>query len=89
MPELSLAPWATAEVASLNAFQASGVIHPFTCGSDGEPPCNSVLVATPAGWECPGCDYRQNWAISWMADGSWRDAFPAHPLEMLRGRADD
>lgn len=26
------------------------------------------LVATQFGWKCPVCDYRQNWAHSFMAD---------------------
>lgn len=64
------------EVISLNAYQKSGAFHPFTCGGnrtdekhlDGE----GLLVATEDGWICPYCDYKQDWAIDWMKDGSWR-----------------
>ena len=31
------------------------------------------LVATEAGWVCPGCPYTQDWAPTWMADGTWRN----------------
>lgn len=66
----------TAEEAfTLNGYQEAGFMHPFTCGSgkrtehpDGE----GRLVATVHGWVCPYCDYRQDWAHSWMKDGSWR-----------------
>ena len=57
------------EVHSLNDYQNSGVMHPFTCGSghrtehpDGE----GILVATTKGWVCPYCDFRQDWAHVWM-----------------------
>lgn len=73
--DVSVAPWTDAEVRSLNDYQAAGVMHPFTCESDDEPPCNTVLRATTGGWECPDCDYRQNWACTFMTDGSWRAAF--------------
>ncbi len=50
------------EVKSLNAFQRSGVRHPFTCVNgrdanhlDGE----GVLLATERGWVCLYCDYTQ------------------------------
>lgn len=61
------APWTPEEVARLNEWQRDGWGHPYTCGSgrrtdkdhlDGE----GVLVATPDGWVCPYCDYRQDWA---------------------------
>jgi hypothetical protein len=69
----SNAPWTTGEVASLNAYQAAGVMHSFTCGKD---ECRAshrdVLLATPSGWVCRHCGYRQCWAHTWMTDGSWR-----------------
>lgn len=50
---------------ALNAQQCSRLVHPYTCGNrdaasmalhlDGE----GILVATPDGWVCPYCDYRQ------------------------------
>jgi len=63
------------EVLSLNEYQNSGVMHPFTCGGghrtehpDGE----GLLVATTQGWICPYCEYRQDWAHDWMKNGDWR-----------------
>lgn len=68
---ISVAPWTSDEVASLNGYQISGVFHDFTCdGAD----CRARLVATADGWTCPRCEYRQSWAHSWMADGAWRKA---------------
>jgi hypothetical protein len=62
-------PFTDDQVASLNACQAARVFHPFTCGTD---TCRGVLRAARGGWHCPNCDYRQEWALSWMADWSWR-----------------
>lgn len=66
------------EVESLNAYQHSGVFHPFTCGGnrtdehhlDGE----GLLVAAEDGWYCPFCDYKQSWAHESMKNGSWKKA---------------
>lgn len=63
------APWSEAQVAALNAYQASGRLHPFTCPHThhSTPP---LLVAHRDGWHCPdGCGYTQSWAHEWMADG--------------------
>ena len=62
-------PFTDDQVASLNAYQAARVFHPFTCGTD---KCRGILRADRDGWHCPNCDYRQGWAWSWMADWSWR-----------------
>lgn len=65
------APWTDEEVRLLNQHQQNPQFHPFTCGSgnrtdekhlDGE----GVLVATPDGWVCPYCDYRQDWCHQTM-----------------------
>ncbi len=63
------------QIESFNEYQESGVFHPFTCGtkelhkhSDDE----DVLVAESEGLYCPSCNYRQDWAHSWMLDGSWK-----------------
>jgi hypothetical protein len=64
------------EVRSLNAYQRSGNMHPFTCGGnrtdsnhlDGE----GVLIATHKGWICCYCDYTQNWAHDFMKNWSWK-----------------
>jgi len=67
------APWTDEQVTQLNAWQQSGYMHPFTCGGSvhdgnvhGERP---ALFAERDGWVCPdtNCDYRQNWAHSFMA----------------------
>jgi hypothetical protein len=65
------APFTLEEVEALNRWQRDGRNHPLTCGGnrkdqhhlDGE----GVLVATTAGWVCPYCDYRQDWAHDFMA----------------------
>lgn len=61
------------QIESLNAYQKSGVFHPFTCGGEG---CRETLTATPDGWICPKCDYTQKWAHKWMMDGSWKAMDP-------------
>lgn len=68
------------EVASLNAYQESGIFHPFTCGNiEHEEHVN--LVAAEQGWYCPAmvdegieeyCGYTQTWAHDFMKDWSWR-----------------
>jgi hypothetical protein len=60
------APWTEKEVTALNAFQSCGRIHPFTCGGDHGSQTDRVLVATPSGWVCRGCDYTQDWAHDFM-----------------------
>lgn len=70
MIENIYAPWTSEQVEALNAFQAEGGMHPFTCGGD-HTPASPVLVAKKDGWHCPqpygeNCDYRQDWAPSFM-----------------------
>jgi hypothetical protein len=64
---LSQAPWSDDEVNNLMVFQSSGLMHPFTCGTDG---CRANLVPTNDGWVCAYDDYTQDWAHKWMVDGS-------------------
>ena len=78
------------EVHSLNDYQNSGVMHPFTCGSghrtehpDGE----GILVATTKGWVCPYCDFRQDWAHVWMTDGAWKKNGSFEIIQLLHERA--
>lgn len=69
------APWTPGQVESLNAFQAAGAFHPFTCGNDACPAADGqrgVLAAREYGWACLGCDYTQYWAHAWMTDWSWQ-----------------
>lgn len=73
------APWTKDQVDALNHYQRLGDFHPFTCGGDrGDEAHRSfaqesgdrdwgLLVATPGGWICPVCDYRQDWAHPFMA----------------------
>lgn len=65
------APWTPEQVHALNAFQSGSGMHPFTCGRDhgGQ---HIALIARTDGWHCsePSCDYRQNWALTFMADPS-------------------
>lgn len=83
MADLALAPFLPSQVASLNAYQVSGAMHPFTCGGGhlpaqanvGDSGCPGIrLIAAEDGWHCANdsCGYRQDWAWAWMADGSWR-----------------
>lgn len=81
-PPQVIAPFTPDQVASLNAYQASGVFHEYTCGSEVCPVKQAVLVAAEDGWRCPaGCGYRQYWAHRFTADWSWRpgnDGGPVH-----------
>lgn len=68
--------WTPDQVASLNAYQKAGVMHPFT----GETPAGGgerpVLIATPDGWvEFEGGPVVQNWAHDFMADWSWKEGY--------------
>jgi hypothetical protein len=59
------------QVASLNAYQATFACDPwFLCLVKG---CRGGgLHVDRDGLHCPKCDYRRDWAWSWMADWSWR-----------------
>lgn len=60
------APWSEEVVEALNAFQDSGVMHPYTC-----PECGHMLVATHNGWICLHDEYLQTWAHPFTADQEW------------------
>lgn len=78
--------WTQEQVDALNAYQ-SGPGHHFTCRSgnrddeahsayaeeNGED--NGRLIATPRGWVCPCCDYRQFWAHDFMFQGAMPNPF--------------
>lgn len=55
--------WTDAEVAVLNAHQADGLLHPYTCPGN-KPSCANQrnLIATRSGWICQCGEYRQGWA---------------------------
>lgn len=84
MTGISRPPWTLEQVASLNAYQLSASMHPFTCGNGecraeyGDP-----LFATPSGWACVRCSWRQFWAWAWMTDGSWLNPDPAYALDLF------
>lgn len=66
------APFTPQQVASINAFQASEVLHPFTCPCDDHEPHVALRASTEAlRCQSPGCLYSQNWVHGFMADGSW------------------
>jgi hypothetical protein len=66
------APWTKEQVDVLNANQAKGHIHPFTCGRRSNNQHNwydgdvGTLLATRSGWVCRDCDYTQDWAYNFM-----------------------
>lgn len=62
-------PWTPGQVERLNAFQADGRFHPFTCPGE-RPDCEGrrELVATADGWVCACGEYRQGWAHAFMAE---------------------
>lgn len=63
------APFTPEQVKALNEWQQCDWVHPFTCGRH-HPDKNSLLVATPEGWKCPSCDYTQDCAHDFMAEGA-------------------
>ena len=77
-PRVLNAPWTDEQVIRLNAFQRKGKMHPFTCPNRSDPWHESfdgndvgLLIADSDCWYCPYCDYTQDWAHSFMADGTW------------------
>lgn len=72
------APWTPEQVAALNDYQRSGVMHPFTCGHEHPAHPNAILTAAPDGWRCHvlGCDYEQDWAHEFMANPAKWPRFP-------------
>jgi hypothetical protein len=77
MPEadgFTFAPWTPEQVAKLNEWQACGWVHEFTCANE-HGQGHETLIATPDGWVCPSCAYRQTWAHDFMLLGA-----PPNPL---------
>lgn len=72
--EMIRAPFTQAQVVGLNRWQRAGYVHEFTCA------CGEILQATLEGWRCPDacCDYTQDWAHAFMADG------PPEPHPIVR-----
>jgi hypothetical protein len=68
------APWTDDQVASLNAYQEAGFVHPFTYGDGAD---QVDLIATTSGWVAKeGGPVVQTWAHMFMADWSWRGTGP-------------
>lgn len=62
------APWSEEDVVLLTLRQQVSWLHEYTCPTDHEIEhatlpikANLVLIATPRGWYCPICRYRQSW----------------------------
>ena len=81
MSEKTQTPFTTEQADALNRYQTAGRMHPFTCDGNRSDAAHKaeakrsgkeagLLVATPEGWQCPACDYRQAWAHGFMSDGS-------------------
>jgi hypothetical protein len=68
------APFADAQVAAINAYQAAGA-NRFTCG---EYRCQRGLVAAADGLHCPGCGYRFSWVWAWVGSRT-ADAVGSRP----------
>jgi len=62
------APFRKDQIDSINAYQESGVFHPFTCAND----CQEILIAQESGMKCPSCGRVQTWVHDWMASNEWR-----------------
>ena len=64
-------PFTEEQVKSLNEYQKSEHVHPYTCGNDS---CHHVpLIATKEGWTCPQCyNWTQTWCHDFTADWSWK-----------------
>lgn len=66
--------WTPEQVAALEARQADGMQHPYTCGGDRSDALHKaqaeedgdddtgILIPTVCGWICPACEYRQFWS---------------------------
>jgi len=70
------APFTDDQIASLNAYQKSLHVHPYTCGNDHMgvhfTVDDRILIADLFGWHCPKCSYLQDWAHVFSADWSWK-----------------
>jgi predicted RNA-binding Zn-ribbon protein involved in translation (DUF1610 family) len=65
---VATAPFNEAQVDSLNAYQQSGVGHPYTCTCGN----HISMTATKDGLVCPVCGRVQIRVHAFTADGSWK-----------------
>ena len=83
------APWTPDQVNSLNEFQKSGVMHPFTGNNDMLPDGEDILIAHEDGWHSLNDpNYTQDWAHHWMADWSWYQLDWKNSKEYLKEKND-
>lgn len=76
------APWTEAQVELLNRWQASDVLHPYTCGNCAH---GTVLTATRFGWHCPnGCGWKQRWCHACMLSPGVLEAW-AEMRDLIEG----
>lgn len=79
-------PWTPEQVEKLNRYQRSDWTHSFTCDGDRSDESHRAyqtehggdlgqLVATDAGWICPVCRYRQDWALIQMLNEPYPPPF--------------
>lgn len=65
---MSWAPFNQFQVDMVNAFQRAQSSRPYTCRASR---LHRDLVANKRGLNCPDCLYTQQWAHTWVTDGSW------------------
>lgn len=77
---------------ALNRAQWAGWLPAFACPNhSAHPPASQdvelgIMVATDTGWQCPQCDYRQDWAYRYMAEfpDTWRSLIDPEMLPEQR-----
>lgn len=62
------APWTGEQVISINYYQSYTAFIPKRCPTQHYSRF-PALVATPDGYICPLCDFKQNWCGSFEANG--------------------
>ena len=81
------APFTPEQVAALKTWQASDLVHPFTCARRHEEGHkeyaekeghldHGILDVNEQGFYCPVCDYKQNWCHDVMVRVIPRPPFP-------------
>lgn len=65
------APFTSWQVANLEDWQESNLVHPFTCPnrSDEKHMATDILIPKINGWICQYCNYTQDWAHDFMLSG--------------------
>lgn len=63
---MSIPPFSEDQIKSINEFQNSEVMHPFTCCD------HQSMVAEKDGMRCLKCNRLQEWVHEWMANWEWK-----------------